>query len=217
LKTDDKFERPSHRKPTQDRSRRTYDALLDAAGTLLGEIGIERVSTNLICERAGVTPPALYRYFDDKYALVEALAERLMEQQNVVLEAWVARYRDAGLDVIASNVIELLRDLHDITAGAPGSLWIMRSLRAMPKLTHIRLLSHNYVADLLTEVYRPYLPDVPYDKLRRRTRLSVEIAYSIDEMLKEGEADPELLFQDVNHVFEAMFRYPDYGRYGGPQ
>ncbi|WP_336966522.1 TetR/AcrR family transcriptional regulator [Sphingobium aquiterrae] len=200
----------AYRKPLQERSRRTFDALLDAAGVLLGECGIERISTNMICERAGVTPPAFYRYFDDKYAIVEALAERLMEKQNVALETWVARYRDAGLAVIAEKVIDLIREMDRITGGQPGALWIMRALRAVPSLTHIRLFSHNYVADLLADIYAPYLPHVSRDVIRRRTRMSVEMAYSLDEMLKEEEADRESLFADAHHVFKAMFHYPDY-------
>ena len=124
-------------------------------------------------KRAGVTPPAFYRYFDDKYAIVEALAERLMGRQNATLEAWVARYRNCGLEEIASKVVELLRSMHEITGGAPEGLWVMRALRAMPKLTHIRLFSHNYVADLLTDIYMPHLPHVSRDVVRRRTRMAI--------------------------------------------
>ncbi|NQE61338.1 TetR/AcrR family transcriptional regulator [Caulobacter sp. RHG1] len=199
-----------HRKPVQERSRRTYDSLLDTAAHLLGEVGIEKLSANLICERAGLTPPAFYRYFDDKQAIVVALAERLMEQQNVVLEAWVARYGQQDLAMISSKVVELMRQMHVVTSSAPGGLWTMRALRAMPALTHLRLGSHNYVADLLTDIYAPHYPHVPRALLRRRTRLSVEIAYAMDEMLKEGEAEAETLFEDASHIFGAMLEYPDY-------
>lgn len=194
----------------QARAQKTYDALLDAAGVLLGEVGVERISTNLICERAGTTPPALYRYFDDKYAVIGALAERLMERQNAALQAWIARYADAGLEVLADRTIDLLRDMHAITGGEPGALWIMRSLRAVPNLTHIRLFSHNLVADLLTDLYHVYLPHVDRALLRRRTRLSVEFAYSLDEMLKEETVDAEKTFEDAHFVFRAMFHYPEY-------
>lgn len=200
-----------YRRPRQDRAKRTFDALLDAAAELLGEVGVERISANLICERAGFTPPAFYRYFDDKQAIVIALAERLMERQNVVLEAWVERYRRAGLETITDRVVDLLRELHVVTAGTPGALWTMRALRAMPRLTDVRLVSHNYVADILTDIYVPYLPHVPRDLLRRRTRMAVEIAYALDEMLKEGEAEPETLFEDVALVFRSMLAYPEYG------
>jgi AcrR family transcriptional regulator len=200
----------AHRKPLQERSRKTYDALLEAASVLLEEVGIERISTNLICQRAGLTAPAFYRYFDDKYAVIEALAERLLKRHNVVLEEWIVRYRDAGYDVIVGRVLELLGEIDAITASQPGAVWIMRALRAVPKLTHIRLASHNYVTDLLTELYIPYLPGIPRETIRRRTRLSVEIAYSIGEMLKEEDVDRDLIFQDADDLFRSMYYHPDY-------
>src|SRR6478735_10586998 len=89
--------RPGHVTPQQERAVQTRDHLLDVAGELLGEVGIERISTNMICARAGVTPPALYRYFKDKYAVLEALGRRLMERQNTVLEAWIARHAPHGI------------------------------------------------------------------------------------------------------------------------
>ncbi|WP_256731397.1 TetR/AcrR family transcriptional regulator [Sphingomonas sp. dw_22] len=200
-----------NRRPRQDRSRKTFDLLLDAAGHVLEQEGIDRISTNLVCQRAGVTPPALYRYFDDKYAIIEALAERLMARQNVALDAWVARYRGAGLEMVADKVIELLREMDAITSAQPGALWIMRALRAVPKLAPIRLASHNYVADVLTDLYMPFLPQVPREVVRLRTRIAVEMAYSIDEMLKEEAVNRELVFDEADKVFRSMFDYPEYG------
>jgi hypothetical protein len=46
--------------------------------------------------------------------------------------------------------------------------------------------------------------------------MSVEIAYAMDEMVKEGEADPDLLYEDAAHVFQAMFHYPDYAPQNRP-
>ncbi len=194
----------------QARSQKTYDALLDAAGDLLGEVGIERISTNMICERAGMSPPALYRYFDDKYAVIGALAERLMAKQNIAMTAWVERYADAGLEVLADRTIDLLREMHAITGSEPGALWIMRALHAVPSLTPIRLASHHFVTDLLTDLYHRYLPHMDRAILRRRTRLSVEFAYSLDEMLKEESVDVEKTFEDAAYVFRVMASYPEY-------
>jgi AcrR family transcriptional regulator len=206
----------AYRQPRQERSRRTFDALLDATGYLLAEVGIERISTNLICERARVTPPALYRYFDDKYAILYALAERLMLRQNVAMEAWIAAYADQGLDVLRDKLVELLRTMSEITASQPGAIWILRALRSVPTLTPIRLYSHNYVTDLLTDIYCRYLPHVERETLRRRTRLSVEMAYSMDEMLKEEDFDQDLLFEDAAFVFRSMFTFPEYERQPDP-
>ncbi|MDQ0252339.1 AcrR family transcriptional regulator [Sphingomonas kyeonggiensis] len=202
---------PAYREPQQERSKRTFDALLDATGVLLGEVGIERISTNLICERAQLSPPALYRYFDDKYAIIFALAERLLRRQNVALEAWIERYKDAGILVLSEKLLELLKTMHEITSSQPGAIWIMRALRSVPSMTPIRLYSHNYVADRLTDTYQPYLPGVDREVIRRRNRMSVEMAYSIDEMLKEEDIDQERLLEDAAFVFRSMLHFPDYG------
>lgn len=206
----------AYRQPRQERSRRTFDALLDAAGYLLAEVGIERISTNLICERAKVTPPALYRYFDDKYAIIYALAERLMLRQNDALETWVASYGDKGLDVLSDKLLELLETMSAITGSQPGAIWIMRALRSVPSLTPVRLHSHNYVTDLLTDIYHRYLPHVDRETIRRRTRLSVEMAYSMDEMLKEEDFDQKKLLQDAAFVFRSMLDFPEYGLHPAP-
>ena len=73
-------------KPRQARAKRTYEGILTAAAQLLVEIGVERISTNLIAERAGITVPALYRYFPNKYSVLHALGAVLMDSQNDVFQ-----------------------------------------------------------------------------------------------------------------------------------
>src|SRR5271155_229537 len=107
--------------PRQRRAVETYERLLDMAGELLAEVGIERISTNQICARAGMTPPALYRYFKDKYAVLEALGRRLMDRQNAVLFAWLDKYAPKGLPALGAAVEELLRDTAAVTASEPGA------------------------------------------------------------------------------------------------
>ena len=171
--------------PRQERSLATCQRLLDVAGELLGEVGIERISTNLICARAGVTPPALYRYYADKYAILEALGRRLMDRQNAVLFAWLDRHGPAGLHALSEATLELLQLTAQVTASEPGAVWTLRALRASPRLAHIRIASHRLVTDALVKVYAPYLPQIPADVLWRRMRISVEFGFAADEMLNE--------------------------------
>jgi AcrR family transcriptional regulator len=171
--------------PTQLRSVQTRERLLDVAGELLADVGIERISTNLICARAGVTPPALYRYFKDKYAVLEALGRRLMERQNEVLMQWLDRYASQGLDVISDHIEDLLRATADVTAAEPGSIWILRALRAVPQLAHVRIESHRMVTDRLAKAYAPLVPHLPKKMLWQRVRLSIEFGFAADEMMIE--------------------------------
>lgn len=178
---------PLRRPPQQDRGVQTYERLLDVAGELLGEVGVERISTNMICARAGMTPPALYRYFHDKYAVLEALGRRLMDRQNAVLFAWLERCGPGGLEALSAGVEDLMRATAEVTAAEPGAVWTLRALRSVPRLAHVRIDSHRLVTDRMAEVYGPLLPDMPREMLWRRLRISVELGFAVDEMLNEED------------------------------
>ena len=60
--------------PRQERSKATVAAVIEAAAQLLVETG-PGVSTNAIAARAGVGIASLYRYFPNKAALFQAVAE----------------------------------------------------------------------------------------------------------------------------------------------
>lgn len=177
-------------RPKQERAQATYDRLLAVAGELLAEVGMDQISTNMICARAGVTPPALYRYFGDKYAVLEALGRRLMERQNAVLEAWIARHVDQGAEALRDNIEQLLRETAAVTASEPSAVWILRALHASPRLAHVRVESHRMVTEQLTDAYARHMPDVDREDLWHRIRLSVEMGFAIDEMLYEETRIP---------------------------
>jgi AcrR family transcriptional regulator len=172
--------------PIQDRAVQTRDRLLDIAGELLGEMGIERISTNMIAARAGVSPAALYRYFKDKYAILEALGRRFMDRQNAVLFTWLEENKHS-LEALAAGTENLLRATTEVTDSEPGGVWIERAMRAVPQLAHVRIESHREVTDAMLEVYAPLLPKVNKRALWRRLRMTVEFGYAIDEMLHEED------------------------------
>ncbi|WP_260599274.1 TetR/AcrR family transcriptional regulator [Sphingomonas endolithica] len=191
-------------RPQQERSQQTYDLLLNVAGELLAEVGIDRISTNMICARAGLTPPALYRYFDDKYDLLEALGQRLMTRQNAALEEWIARYQPGGIAMLRGNIEELLRVTAAVTAREPGAVWILRALHASPRLIHVRVESHRWVTDRLTDTYLPFLPGLDREQLWRRLRISVELGFAIDEMLQEEErVSADMAFRNAAQMLGA--------------
>jgi AcrR family transcriptional regulator len=173
--------------PQQDRARHTRERLLDVAGALLAEVGVDRISTNMIAARAGLTPPALYRYFDDKYAVLEALGRRLMDRQNAVLERWIARHAPGGLAGMAEHIGDLLAENAAVTRAEPGAVWILRALHASPQLVHVRLESHRHVTDRLTDACAPQLPGTERKILWSRLRLAVELGFAADEMLYEED------------------------------
>ena len=61
---------------SQERSRATVDALVEATARILVREGFDKASTNRIAEVAGVSVGSLYQYFPGKDALAAAVIER---------------------------------------------------------------------------------------------------------------------------------------------
>jgi len=176
--------------PVQARAQATREKLLLAAAELLGEIGVERLSSNLICARAGVTPPAFYRYFKDKYALLEELGEGLMDAQNEALLPLIAR---ENLDVTEADLKALVLESIAVTQAHPGGAWVLRALRAAPALAHIRLNSHRRMSTLIARAVA-----------KRSGRVSAEAAIQARLLIDMGYAAIELAFEEKRMKREAI-------------
>src|SRR5271166_5975676 len=68
------------REPVQERSRRTVRRILAAAEEIVAADGVDAVTTRAIAERAGVATPSLYRFFEDRDAILDALLEQMLAE-----------------------------------------------------------------------------------------------------------------------------------------
>lgn len=75
------------RTPTQARSRRTVQRILDAAEVLVGEAGVDAATTRAIADRAAVAAPSLYRFFADRDEVLDAVLERALLDLDAHAEA----------------------------------------------------------------------------------------------------------------------------------
>jgi AcrR family transcriptional regulator len=82
---------PPRRAPVQMRSQQTVQRVLDAAGVLLQQISLEEITTTRIAAEAGLSIGALYRFFPDKQAIIDAIAVRHIEQFKAELESTVMK------------------------------------------------------------------------------------------------------------------------------
>ncbi|WP_448101226.1 TetR/AcrR family transcriptional regulator [Luteibacter jiangsuensis] len=197
--------------PVQQRSVETFELILDVTAKLLGDVGVERLSTNLICEEAGLSPPALYRYFPNKYAIIKELGERLMKRQNEAYRAWLEKEQQLDYDGSRDASIRGLRDMqaaiNAATLAFTGAVWIMRALRAVPTLRHIRLDSHDDVAETTFQGLRDRYPHADESALRIAMRLSTEVMYAATEMVVDN---PQMDGDRINtEVAEMVVRYYD--------
>jgi AcrR family transcriptional regulator len=74
------------KKPTQDRSAATVEAILEAAIRILGRDGWARFTTTRVAARAGVSVGSLYQYFPNREAIVAAVVrDRTRRLQQAVM------------------------------------------------------------------------------------------------------------------------------------
>ncbi len=76
--TDSIFREPQGPEFRQERSRRSYEALLAAAEGLFAQHGYDAIGTPEIAEKAGVSVGTFYRYFDDKHEVYIEIMRRSM-------------------------------------------------------------------------------------------------------------------------------------------
>jgi AcrR family transcriptional regulator len=192
-------------KPRQDRAKRTYEAILASAAQLLMEVGVERISTNLVAEKAGITVPALYRYFPNKYAVLNALGAVLMDKQNVVFDEWLEKRlaEGGGLQSLMDNIYELLWKTYEVTREQAGGIEVVQALRAVAPLQDVLLASHRVVADQLAQLVAEMLGRPMDELLSIQARLTIDTGYAIVEMALEDESlAPEALIREGAHMIQ---------------
>jgi AcrR family transcriptional regulator len=73
------------RVPQQARAQRRVEAILDAASFVIGEVGCEAVTTNMIAERASTSIGSIYQFFQDKEAIISLLCDRYAREVTTPL------------------------------------------------------------------------------------------------------------------------------------
>ena len=119
---------PRRRSPVQERSQGTVQRVLSAASSLLaGGAPVEALTTAQIAAAAGLSVGALYRFFPDKQAIVDAIAVRHMDlfQERLAgiimaalppdAPAFLSAVIDAFVGYLESNP-----DFRILAFGAPG-------------------------------------------------------------------------------------------------
>src|SRR5215469_8459053 len=101
--------------PTQRRGEVTVQRILDGAESALARIPLEFVTSTRIAREAGISVAALYRFFPNKQAVLDALAMQHLKRIRECLEISVVAplERDREGSVSRFNPIEFLEKVID--------------------------------------------------------------------------------------------------------
>ena len=99
---------------SQERSRATVDALVEATARILVRDGFDKASTNRIAEEAGVSVGSLYQYYPGKEALVLAVIDRHNHEIMKVVRAALAEIASQPVEKAVRRLVVAAIDAHRI-------------------------------------------------------------------------------------------------------
>lgn len=99
---------------SQERSRATVDALIEATARILVREGFDKASTNRIAEKAGVSIGSLYQYFPGKEALVAAVIDRHNQEIMQVVRSALAEVASQPVETAVRRLVAVAIEAHRI-------------------------------------------------------------------------------------------------------
>ncbi|MGC4981647.1 MULTISPECIES: TetR/AcrR family transcriptional regulator [unclassified Streptomyces] len=172
------------RAPVQRRSAERLTRILDACADLLDEVGYDGLSTRAVAQRAGVPIGSVYRFFGNKRAMADALAQRNLELYSErvtesLREADGGGWR-AAMDAVLDEYLAMKRTAPGFSLVDFGNQIPVGARYAEP---------NTRVADRLTDLLSGYLDREPDDDLRRCFLVAVESADTLVHLA--FRVDPE--------------------------
>jgi AcrR family transcriptional regulator len=99
---------------SQERSRATVAALVEATARVLVSEGFDKASTNRIAEVAGVSVGSLYQYFPSKEALVVAVVERHNREIMEVVRGVLAEVASLPVEDAVPRLVAMAIEAHRV-------------------------------------------------------------------------------------------------------
>ncbi len=137
---------------SQERSRATVDALLEATARILVHEGFDKASTNRIAEKAGVSVGSLYQYFPTKEALVAAVIDRHDADLMRVARAALAEVASLPLEQAVRRVVAVAIDAHRLDPKLHRAL--SEQIPRVGRLEKVATFNREYHS-----LFRAYLED----------------------------------------------------------
>ncbi len=186
------------RTPEQDRSKATLEAIHKAAATLFGAQGTNAVSMTAIADAAGMTKAALYRYFDNKQALIYSMANEMFKQNRQRLIQTLSENPTSARDKLK----EALQEYCELHRQEPFRIRLFCAIHTDPKISELELSESKKNAEIWADYLLQAQPHLDKKKLRRHLFLMMELVDGLTRVvLASSKAESRLLVSDFVDSF----------------
>ena len=101
------------KRPQQDRSKITNNAILEATTHILSEKGYDKLTTNRIAKKAGISIGSLYQYYPNKESIISELISRSYQQDRDFIESKLSELKEAPIETTVKRLIHALMERCD--------------------------------------------------------------------------------------------------------
>jgi len=134
--------------PTQKRAKETIRVILEAAAELLETTSIDTFNTNMLAKHANVLVRSVYRYFPNKFAVIAAVWEKMVDEWDEWLIPSMEKLSDPDCDIwvaLDSMHPSYLRWL----SARKGSWAVRRAIQATPELLYLEAWAEDVFVNKL--------------------------------------------------------------------
>lgn len=174
------------RRPTQERSKKRYDAILNAAKSLISEKGSAQLKIQEIASLAGVTPASIYQYFPSKNAITLALAQHTFDHAFDSLEDSLPKAET--LEQACVVLQEMIEAYFQIYVNDPAMLDIWVSISADKTLQDLDLQDSRRQADLIFSSIKVFFEEEQWGKLHQ---ISFLLSHMVGSAIRMALQVPE--------------------------
>ncbi len=190
-------------RPSQARSRITFDRILSVAKEIIVEQGIAALNTNLVAERAGINIGTVYHYFPDKIAILLELSKADRDLRSSYIIDKVSELPSApDIENWVHEVVELT---YKLRTDHPATIELRRAIRSIPELLDADRIRNEEVVTRLNTLYSVRFPNATPARRKMVARVNYETLSGLldaygDDVTHDKEFYSEVASMIVAHM-----------------
>jgi AcrR family transcriptional regulator len=181
------------RRPTQERSHKKFDHLLEVSRELLLEVGFESFTCEEVAHRAGLPIGTLYQFFQNKYVIVceldrvDAVAVRQELEQfasEIPSLDWL-KFLDRLIDHVAA-----------LWVSDPSRRAVWHAVQSTPNTRATAAVTERELASEVAYVLGPLTPGTPRERRTIMAEVIVHVVYSmLNFSIRDGQNHTEAVVE----------------------
>jgi AcrR family transcriptional regulator len=100
------------KRPKQKRAQERVDKILETSINIIEDEGFEKLNTNYIADKSGISVGSIYQYFPNKESIVSSLIEKHYEDRMLLLNEKVFTLKRQSVEAVVDGIIRTLFESH---------------------------------------------------------------------------------------------------------